>query len=199
MKRNFIFLFLTLLLIGFQPIASNAQSGSSSDESIKKQINWQNADLKKDKKNGVSTDKAYEEILKGKTSTPIIVAVIDGGVDIFHEDLKEVIWTNPKEIPDNGIDDDNNGYIDDVHGWSFLGIGKKGSVDKENLDEQGRAGKDQHPQLYKLGHHRNAALQHPGHASRQQHAEQQAERGELQGDGQPPQQGHQVILHDQPP
>jgi subtilisin family serine protease len=115
-------------------MASKAQSGSSSNEPIKKQINWQNADLKKDKKNGVSTDKAYEEILKGKTSTPIIVAVIDGGVDIYHEDLKEVIWTNPKEIPDNGIDDDNNGYIDDVHGWSFLGIGKKGSVNKENLE-----------------------------------------------------------------
>jgi len=134
MKRNFIFLFTLLLLIGYQPIALNAQSGSPSGEQVNKQINWQNADLKKDKKNGVSTDKAYEELLKGKTSTPIIVAVIDGGVDIYHEDLKEVIWTNSKEIPDNGIDDDNNGYIDDIHGWSFLGIGKKGSVDKENLE-----------------------------------------------------------------
>ena len=125
---------MLLLIFGWQPIVLNAQSGTPSSEQVKKQANWQNADLKKNKKNGVSTDKAYDELLKGKASTPIIVAVIDGGVDIYHEDLKDVIWTNTKEIPDNGIDDDNNGYIDDIHGWSFLGIGKKGSVDKENLE-----------------------------------------------------------------
>jgi subtilisin family serine protease len=70
---------------------------------------------------GVSIDKAYQELLKGKESQPVIVAIIDSGVDINHEDLQGNIWTNPGEIPDNNIDDDGNGYIDDVHGWNFIG------------------------------------------------------------------------------
>ncbi len=82
--------------------------------------NWFNEDPKTDKVNGVSTDEAYE-MLKGKEATTIIVAVIDSGIDIDHEDLHEVIWTNPGEIPGNGIDDDDNGYVDDIHGWNFLG------------------------------------------------------------------------------
>ena len=64
----------------------------------------------------------------------MIVAVIDSGIDTLHEDLKPILWTNPKEIPGNGIDDDGNGYIDDIHGWNFLG-GKDGkSVDHETLE-----------------------------------------------------------------
>ncbi|MDF1696375.1 MAG: S8 family peptidase [Saprospiraceae bacterium] len=70
---------------------------------------------------GVSIDKAYAELLKGKQSQPVIVAIIDSGVDIYHEDLADNIWTNPGEIPDNNIDDDGNGYIDDVNGWNFIG------------------------------------------------------------------------------
>lgn len=70
---------------------------------------------------GVSSDKAYEELLKGKKSVPVVVAIIDSGVDIEHEDLKDIIWINKDEIPDNGIDDDKNGYIDDVYGWNFIG------------------------------------------------------------------------------
>lgn len=73
-------------------------------------------------------------MLKDKKSTTIIVGVIDSGVDYNHEDLKDVMWTNEKEIPGNGIDDDKNGYIDDIHGWSFLG-GKDGkNADKETLE-----------------------------------------------------------------
>ena len=82
--------------------------------------NWFNEDPIADKVNGVSTDEAYQ-MLQGKESTTVIVAVIDSGIDIDHEDLHEVIWTNPGEIPGNGIDDDNNGYVDDIHGWNFLG------------------------------------------------------------------------------
>jgi subtilisin family serine protease len=71
---------------------------------------------------GLSLDKAYEFVkakrLKSKT---VIVAVIDSGIDTTHEDLKNILWRNPKEIPGNGIDDDNNGYIDDIYGWNFLG------------------------------------------------------------------------------
>lgn len=83
--------------------------------------NWSAADLETDTIPGMSVDKAYAEIIKNNKPSPVIVAVIDSGVDIDHEDLKNVIWTNPKEIPGNGKDDDKNGYIDDVHGWNFLG------------------------------------------------------------------------------
>jgi cell wall-associated protease len=69
---------------------------------------------------GISLDKAYE-FLKGKKSTPVIVAVIDSGVDTTHEDLRSILWHNPGEIPGNGIDDDKNGYVDDVYGWNFIG------------------------------------------------------------------------------
>lgn len=87
------------------------------------------------KKNfGVNLYKAYDELLKDKKGTDIIVAVIDGGTDIKHEDLKDVLWTNTGEIPGNGIDDDNNGYIDDVHGWNFIGGADGKNVDQDNLE-----------------------------------------------------------------
>ena len=84
---------------------------------------WSGADLVTDSIPGMSVDKAYAEIistLDGK-ETNVIVAVVDSGIDIEHEDLKNVIWVNKGETPNNGIDDDKNGYIDDVHGWNFLG------------------------------------------------------------------------------
>lgn len=84
--------------------------------------NWQNLDLHKDSIFGISTEKAYTELLKGKKSNEVIVAVIDSGIDSLHEDLRSVLWTNVGEIPGNGIDDDHNGYIDDVHGWNFTGL-----------------------------------------------------------------------------
>ncbi len=100
----------------------------------KRPDNWFNLDPIKDHVNGVSTTKTYEELLKGKKSTTIIVGVLDSGVDYMHEDLKDVMWTNPGEIPGNGIDDDKNGYIDDIHGWNFIG-GKDGkNVEKDNLE-----------------------------------------------------------------
>jgi subtilisin family serine protease len=83
--------------------------------------NWFNLDESKDGVRGVSTEEAYKTVLKGKKSRTVVVAVIDSGVDIEHEDLKDVIWVNKGEIPDNGKDDDGNGYIDDVHGWNFIG------------------------------------------------------------------------------
>jgi len=73
---------------------------------------------------GISLDKAYQ-LVKGKKSKTVLVAVIDSGVDTLHEDLKEVLWRNPKEVPGNGIDDDKNGYVDDIYGWNFIG-GKDG-------------------------------------------------------------------------
>ena len=82
---------------------------------------WGGADLVTDTIPGMSVDKAYNEIIKNNKGQTVIVAVIDSGVDIEHEDLKSVVWVNRKETPNNGKDDDNNGYIDDVHGWNFLG------------------------------------------------------------------------------
>ncbi len=83
--------------------------------------NWTHSDLSLDTIPGMSVDRAYDELLKHRKSNTIIVAVIDSGIDINHEDLKGKIWTNRKEKPNNGIDDDRNGYVDDVHGWNFLG------------------------------------------------------------------------------
>ena len=87
---------------------------------------------------GISLDKAYGFINSKKIkSKQVVVAVIDSGIDTLHEDLKSVLWTNPKEIPYNGIDDDKNGYIDDVHGWNFLG-GKDGRNVKKDSYEAAR-------------------------------------------------------------
>ena len=82
---------------------------------------WGHLDLVQDTVPGMSVDKAYNEIIKNKKGQTTIVAVIDSGIDIDHEDLDDVIWINTKEIANNGKDDDNNGYIDDIHGWNFLG------------------------------------------------------------------------------
>jgi len=82
---------------------------------------WPYMDLVNDTVPGMSVDKAYAEIIKNRKGEKVIVAVLDSGVDIDHEDLKNVIWTNKDEIANNGKDDDNNGFIDDVHGWNFLG------------------------------------------------------------------------------
>jgi subtilisin family serine protease len=117
---------IAILALPFVSLAQNTE-----DESPV--ANWQNLDLKSDGVFGISTEKAYKEIIKGKKSSPIIVAVIDGGIDIEHEDLKKVLWVNQKEIPGNGIDDDKNGYVDDVHGWNFIGS-PKANIHYDNME-----------------------------------------------------------------
>lgn len=111
-----------IVVLAFFPFLSFAQKA-----------NWQNLDLKTDSVFGISTERAYKELLKGKKATPVIVGILDGGVDITHEDLKRVLWVNKKEKAGNGVDDDNNGYKDDVNGWNFLGSAK-GSVEFEALE-----------------------------------------------------------------
>jgi cell wall-associated protease len=99
---------------------------------------WHLMDKAKDGFSGISMDKAYEFVRSRKLkSNTVIVAVIDSGVDTLHEDLKGILWTNPGEIPGNGIDDDHNGYVDDIHGWNFLG-GKDGRNVKEDSYEGAR-------------------------------------------------------------
>lgn len=96
--------------------------------------NWFNLDPTADKVNGTGGDEALKMLKnKGKKSQTVIVAVLDSGVEVDHEDLKDVMWVNPGEIPGNGKDDDNNGYVDDIHGWNFL-AGPGGNVNHETLE-----------------------------------------------------------------
>lgn len=95
--------------------------------------NWWNLDMTDNNYPGTSADKA-QEYLAGKSGRTVVVAVIDSGVDIMHEDLKDIIWVNEDEIPGNGIDDDNNGYVDDIHGWNFIGGPNGTHVNNENLE-----------------------------------------------------------------
>jgi len=95
--------------------------------------NWWDLDRTENNYPGVSAAKTHN-YLQGKQSTKVVVAVIDSGVDIEHEDLKDVIWTNEGEIAGNGIDDDKNGYVDDIHGWNFIGGANGQNVNNENLE-----------------------------------------------------------------
>ena len=96
---------------------------------------WHLLDQKKDGYYGISINEAYQFVkAKNLKSSPVIVAVIDSGVDTLHEDLKSILWKNPKEIPGNGIDDDNNGYVDDIYGWNFLGGRDGRNVEKDSYE-----------------------------------------------------------------
>ncbi|WP_316833222.1 S8 family peptidase [Pedobacter aquatilis] len=121
-----LLLFLFLLCVG--------TTGFGQSKNVQLPPNWFNLDLTENGFFGISTEKAYRDLLNNKKPVKnIIVAVIDGGVDINHPDLTDVLWTNKKEIPGNGIDDDGNGYIDDIHGWNFIGS-KKGNLEFDNLE-----------------------------------------------------------------
>lgn len=99
------------------------------DEQMK---TWSHMDLAKDTVPGMSVAQAYD-FIQGKKGVEVIVGVIDSGIDVEHEDLAANTWTNPKEVAGNGIDDDKNGYIDDIKGWNFLG-GPDGNVYAEQLE-----------------------------------------------------------------
>jgi subtilisin family serine protease len=103
---------------------------------------WSHLDLKKDSIPGMSVDKVYSELLKNKKATKIVVGVIDSGLDIDHEDLKGKIWTNTKEIPGNNIDDDKNGFVDDVHGWNFLGEATDENLELTRIVKKGDDGSE---------------------------------------------------------
>ncbi len=109
----------TIISTPIENIDSSPLKVSALTESEKQ--NWGHKDLVKDTIPGMSVEKTYTELIKNRKGKKVIVAVIDSGIDIDHEDLQDVIWTNKKEIPNNGKDDDGNGYVDDIHGWNFLG------------------------------------------------------------------------------
>ena len=118
----FLFLALFLALPGY----------SQKFQKQKPPKDWFLLDPEADQYQGLSVDKAYA-VLKGKTAKTVIVAVVDTGIDTDHEDLKSVIWVNEDEIPNNGIDDDKNGYVDDVNGWNFIG-GKNSNVNDDTYE-----------------------------------------------------------------
>jgi cell wall-associated protease len=126
--KNFIMkikILLCAVVLAFQTVAFAQMADQAPD-------NWHHLDYGKDGFQGISTAKMYDA-LADKKPMQVIVAVIDSGVDVGHEDLKEVMWVNTNEIPGNGIDDDKNGYVDDIHGWNFIG-GKDGNVGADQLE-----------------------------------------------------------------
>ncbi|MDA9563971.1 S8 family serine peptidase [Flavobacteriales bacterium] len=125
--------FLTVFLITC--ISSVFAQVSTVDSLPPENLNWYGKSPSIDKIQGVESDRAYKELLKDKTSKKtILVAVIDAGVDVTHEDLQELIWINEDEIPNNGKDDDNNGYVDDINGWNFLGNSEGININESNLE-----------------------------------------------------------------
>ncbi|MGE0089969.1 MAG: S8 family serine peptidase [Bacteroidales bacterium] len=129
-----LLLALCILSFGFYNVfAQNTNTDQSIDEKDI-YLNWHLKSPEKDLIYGAEVNKAYETLLQNKKSTTIIVAVIDGGIDINHIDLKENIWVNANEIPSNGVDDDQNGYIDDLNGWNFLGNSLGENIEFENIE-----------------------------------------------------------------
>ena len=106
-----------------------AKKGEMSEADVQ---SWPHTDVFTDSVPGMSLAKAYD-FVKNKQGKTVIVGVIDSGIDVEHEDLKDVAWVNKDEIADNGKDDDKNGYVDDIHGWNFLG-GEKGQAVPEQLE-----------------------------------------------------------------
>ncbi len=121
MKKRIIQLSLSIFAFGI----TNLLYGQAPDKDV---LNWYNG------KAGMETEAAYK-LLKKRKSNSVVVAVIDSGIDIEHKDLEGKIWVNSDEIPNNGVDDDKNGYIDDVHGWNFLGNAKGENVNEACLEK----------------------------------------------------------------
>lgn len=116
------------LLIFVIPFLSIAQKNNTPPP------NWFNLDLQQDGVFGISTEKAYKTFLKSRNGVPVIVAVIDGGVDVDHEDLLKNLWINVLDSAATGKDDDNNGYINDRYGWNFIGNADGQNVQYDNLE-----------------------------------------------------------------
>ncbi|WP_326982594.1 S8 family serine peptidase [Chryseobacterium sp. MYb264] len=123
--------FLTGLNLAF---AQDAQGKTADTKEDKDLMTWYHKDFATSKVYGVNTENAYKYLeSKGLKATPVVVGVLDSGVQVDHPGLVKNIWSNPNEIPGNGIDDDGNGYIDDVHGWNFIG-GKNADIDVDNME-----------------------------------------------------------------
>ncbi len=110
------------------------QAQTASPQEDKDQKTWYHKNYATTKVYGVNTENAYKFLeSKGLKPKTVVVGVLDSGVEVDHPGLVKNIWTNPNEIPNNGKDDDGNGYVDDIHGWNFLG-GKNGDIDVDNME-----------------------------------------------------------------
>ncbi len=109
-------------------------AGTLNTDQNREVIGWHHKDLEIDSLPGIGLSRAYEELIDETNGEEVIVALIDSPIDIDHEDLKDQIYVNSDEIPDNGVDDDSNGYVDDLHGWNFLGYGKDKTIKFANYD-----------------------------------------------------------------
>ena len=95
---------------------------------------WYHKDFSTTNVYGVNTNNAYKFLeSKGLKPRTVVVGILDSGVEVDHPGLINNMWKNPNEIPNNGIDDDKNGYVDDIYGWNFIG-GKTADVDADNLE-----------------------------------------------------------------
>lgn len=138
MKSISLYFIFILCLLGCKTLKKPAVSSTKlpiiNEIKVSASKNWHQKDYLLNKIPGISLDKWYSETKKKKISKTIIVAVIDTQIDLKHEDLQGQIWTNRVEIPDNGIDDDHNGYVDDINGWSFTGDKAGGYVVWANFE-----------------------------------------------------------------
>lgn len=119
---------IIILLLVSLSISANAQKRT---EKKSYPLNWHMLSHQTDSVYGAEVDRAYEFLENRSPKRRTIVAILDSSCDTEHEDLKEGLWINKKEIVGNGIDDDKNGYIDDIHGWNFLGNVKKMSLEAD--------------------------------------------------------------------
>ncbi|WP_394665960.1 S8 family serine peptidase [uncultured Chryseobacterium sp.] len=127
-------LLAAVFLVGFG--FSNAQEVIAGADPMqdKDLMTWYHKDFATTKVYGVNTENAYKFLeSKGLKPKTVLVGVLDSGVQVDHPGLVKNIWTNPNEVPNNGKDDDGNGYIDDIHGWNFIG-GKNGDIDIDNME-----------------------------------------------------------------
>jgi cell wall-associated protease len=128
--------FISCILTGFLLSSLNAFSQTLPPSQPDPPKNWHALDLKTDGYYGISLTQAYQ-FINGLKSKPVVVAIIDSGIDTLQKDLQGVLWVNIKEKAGNGKDDDHNGYVDDIHGWDFLG-GPGGKSDFSETEEEVR-------------------------------------------------------------
>ena len=138
MVKNFLLVIIVVLFIRCDSKKSYSKINlpqkinlfqKKSPLSEEEEKNWYLKDIITDSLPGISLTQIYDSLLINKKGKEVIIAVLDSEIDIEHKDIKKHVWKNEDEIPHNGIDDDKNGYIDDIYGWNFLG-NKKGEKDK---------------------------------------------------------------------
>jgi cell wall-associated protease len=128
-------LLAAVFLAGFSFTYAQESKAQTLDPNEDKDLmTWYHKDFSTAKVYGVNTENAYKYLeSKGLKPTNVVVGVLDSGVQVDHPGLVKNIWSNPNEVPGNGKDDDGNGYVDDIHGWNFIG-GKNGDIDIDNME-----------------------------------------------------------------